>query len=73
MELRVGLTLRSFNPLKLEVVQIIFKNAVRTSKRTQHFTLTKINWLMLFFREMIAVYTENHNDPTNAKCSVTDC
>jgi hypothetical protein len=25
-----------------------FKNSVRTSKRTQYFTITKINWLMLF-------------------------
>jgi len=23
-------------------------NSVRTSKRTQHFTITKINWLTLF-------------------------
>jgi hypothetical protein len=30
------------------LVQIIFKNSVRTSKRTPHFTITKINWLMLF-------------------------
>jgi hypothetical protein len=29
-------------------VFIIFKNSVRTSKRTPHFTITKINWLMLF-------------------------
>jgi hypothetical protein len=33
---------------------IILKNSVRTSKRTQHFTVTKINWLMLF-KEIIAV------------------
>jgi hypothetical protein len=25
-----------------------FKNPVRTSKRTPHFTITKINWLTLF-------------------------
>jgi hypothetical protein len=24
------------------------KNPIRTSKRTPHFTMTKINWLMLF-------------------------
>jgi hypothetical protein len=43
------------SPLRLKLVQIIFKNSVRTSKRTPHFTITKINWLMLF-KEIIAVY-----------------
>jgi len=33
---------------------MLFKNSVRTSKRTPHFTITKINWLMLF-KEIIAV------------------
>jgi hypothetical protein len=32
-------------PLKPKLVKIIFKNSVRTSKRTPHFTITKINWL----------------------------
>jgi hypothetical protein len=27
---------------------MLFKNSVRTSKRTPHFTITKINWLMMF-------------------------
>jgi hypothetical protein len=27
---------------------MLFKNSVRTSKRTPHFTVTKINWLTLF-------------------------
>jgi hypothetical protein len=27
---------------------MLFKNSVRTSKRTPHFTITKINWLTLF-------------------------
>jgi hypothetical protein len=40
------------NPLKPKLVLIIFKNSVRTAKKTQHFTITKINWLMLF-KEMI--------------------
>jgi hypothetical protein len=35
-------------------VKIIFKNSVRTSKRTPDFTITKNNWLMLF-KEIIAV------------------
>jgi hypothetical protein len=33
------------NPLK---PNLIFKNSVRTSQRTPHFTITKINWLTLF-------------------------
>jgi len=51
---------------------MLFKNSVRTSKRTPHFTITKINWLTLF-KEIIAVYTENHTEPINTKCRVTDC
>jgi hypothetical protein len=27
---------------------MLFKNSARTSKRTPHFTITKINWLTLF-------------------------
>jgi hypothetical protein len=27
---------------------MLFKNSVRTSKRTPYFTITEINWLMLF-------------------------
>jgi hypothetical protein len=45
---------------------MLFKNSVRTSKRTQHFTITKINWLTLF-KEIIAVYSENHMKPINTK------
>jgi hypothetical protein len=37
---------------------MLFKNSVRTTKRTPHFTITKINWLTLF-KEINAVYTEN--------------
>jgi hypothetical protein len=29
------------NPLKTKLVYMLFKNPVRTSKRTQHFTITK--------------------------------
>jgi hypothetical protein len=60
------------NPLKTKLAYILFKNSVRTSKRTPHFTITKVNWLMLF-REIIAVYSENHAKPLNTKCSITDC
>jgi hypothetical protein len=41
-------------------------------KRTPHFSITKINWLMLF-KEIMAVYSEDHTKPINTKCSVTDC
>jgi hypothetical protein len=40
-------------------ILILFKNSVRTAKKTQLFTITKINWLTLF-KEIIAVYSENH-------------
>jgi hypothetical protein len=52
--------------------QTEFKNPIRTSKKTPHFTITKINWLTLF-KEIIPVYGENHTKPTGAKCRVTDC
>jgi hypothetical protein len=35
--------------------------------KTQHFTITKINWLTLF-KEIIAVYTENHKKPIITLC-----
>jgi hypothetical protein len=61
-----------FNPLKTKLVCILLKNSVPTSKRTPNFTITKINWLMLF-KEIIAVYSENHIKPINAKFSINDC
>jgi hypothetical protein len=51
---------------------MLFKNSGRTSKRTPHFTITKTNWLVLF-KEIIAVYSENHAKPINTKCGITDC
>jgi hypothetical protein len=60
------------NLLKPKLVQILFKDSVRTSKRTPHFTITKINCLKLF-KEIIAVYSENHAKPIKTKCSITDC
>jgi hypothetical protein len=50
---------------------MLFKNSVRTSKRTPHFTITKINWLTLF-KEIIDVYSENHTKPINTNWTVTD-
>jgi hypothetical protein len=32
------------NPLKLKLVSVILNDSVRTSKRTQHFTITMTNW-----------------------------
>jgi hypothetical protein len=59
------------NPLKQKLVKIVFKNSVRTAKKTQLFTIIKINWLTLF-KEIIAVYSENHIQPINTKFSVTN-
>jgi hypothetical protein len=42
-----------------EACLIIFKNSVRTAKKTPRLTVTKINRLTLF-KEIIAVYDENH-------------
>jgi hypothetical protein len=52
--------------MKTKLVYVLFKNSVRTSKRTPHFTITKINWLTLF-KEIIAVYSENHTKPISTK------
>jgi hypothetical protein len=60
------------NPLKTKLVCVLFKNSICTSKRTPNFIITKINWLMLF-KEIMAVYSENHAKPVNTKCSITDC
>jgi hypothetical protein len=54
-------------PLKSKLAWIIFKNSVRTAKKTLHFTITKINWLTLF-KEIIAVYSENHMKPIHIFC-----
>jgi hypothetical protein len=51
---------------------MLFKNPVRTSKRTPYFTITKINWLTLF-KEIIAVYSENNAKTINIKGSINDC
>jgi hypothetical protein len=45
-----------------KLIHIISMNSVRTSKRTQHFTITEITWLMVF-KKIIAVYSENHMKP----------
>jgi hypothetical protein len=40
---------------------MFFKTPVRTSKRTPHVTITKINWLTLF-KEIIAFCSETQNE-----------
>jgi hypothetical protein len=55
-----------FKPLKPNLVQILFKNSVRTANKTQLFTVTNINWLTLF-KEVISVYTENNAKPKKYK------
>jgi hypothetical protein len=37
---------------------MLFKNSVRTSKRTPHFTITKINWLTLFKFKALQLHVE---------------
>jgi hypothetical protein len=59
------------NPLKPKLYEIIFKNSVRTLKK-MYFTITKINLLVLF-KGIIHLYTENHKKSINIKFSVTDC
>jgi hypothetical protein len=55
------------NPLKLKLILIVFKHSVRTAKKTQPITITRINWLMLF-EEIIVVYSENHMKPIHTLC-----
>jgi hypothetical protein len=57
---------------EVEVRLNTIKNSVRTAKKTQHFTVTKINWLTLF-KVIIAVYCENHMTHMNTKLRLTDC
>jgi hypothetical protein len=54
-------------PFEAAARLIIFKNSVRTAKKTPHFTITKINWLTLF-KKIIAVYSENHAKHINTLC-----
>jgi hypothetical protein len=45
---------------------------IQTVPEREHFTITKINWL-LPFKEVIAVSNKTHKKPINTKCRVTDC
>jgi hypothetical protein len=46
---------------------MLFKNVVRTSQETHYVSATDIKRLMLF-REIIAVYCENHTEHINTLC-----
>jgi hypothetical protein len=58
---------RHFNPLKPQLVWTIFKNSVRTAKKTQLFTITKDQ--LVNAMEITDVQTENYMKPINTKCS----
>jgi hypothetical protein len=53
------------NPLIYGI--ILFKNSVRTAKKTPHFSVTNINRLTLF-KEITAVYSEDNTKPINIFC-----
>jgi hypothetical protein len=57
------------NPLKPKLIYIIYKNSVCTSKRTTHFTIRKIKFLMMF-KEIIVVYNENCTESINTICRI---
>jgi hypothetical protein len=61
----------TINRLRPKLVWMKFKNSVRTSKKTQHYTITKINWLMLF-KEIIPS-TPRIMKPISTKWSVIEC
>jgi phage-related tail protein len=42
----------------------MFKNSVRTTKKTWHFTIKNID-LLTMFKETIPVYTKNHKKHKN--------
>jgi hypothetical protein len=41
------------------------KNSLSTSRKTQFFSITKVSWLM-FYRKMIAIYSDNHKKEIHA-------
>jgi hypothetical protein len=47
---------------------MLFKNSVRTSKRTPHFTITKINWLTLFKFNAYDNMGDQKNDTSPSRC-----
>jgi hypothetical protein len=51
----------------MNLIEIIYKNSVRTSQETHYISATEPNLLMLF-RETVAVYCEKHSEHINALC-----
>jgi hypothetical protein len=49
---------------------MIFKNSVLTLKKTQHFAITKISWLVLIKEITIPVHFEKKAKPVNKKIQV---
>jgi hypothetical protein len=54
----------AFIHLYPKLIQLIFKNSFRASKKTQYVTVTKISWLRLL-EKITAAYSENHMKTTN--------
>jgi hypothetical protein len=44
-----------------------FHHSAPNQKKTQRFSITKINWFMLL-REIVTVYSENYTKPISALC-----
>jgi hypothetical protein len=49
---------------ELKFAYVIFRNVVRTSKKTQHFSITKTFWPVVF-KEIMRVFSEIHMKPTH--------
>jgi hypothetical protein len=64
---------RKTKPTKPNLVSIIFKHLVLTSKKTQHFAITRMDWLMPF-KEIVADCHKNNSKKTileqNAKLQI---
>jgi hypothetical protein len=46
---------------------MLFKHPANAAKKTQHFSIIKINWSILF-KEIIAACSENRKKPINILC-----
>jgi hypothetical protein len=55
------------NPLKPKLIKILVKDSVPMAEKTQHFSIAKIRWFMLF-EEIITIYSEIHMKPINILC-----
>jgi hypothetical protein len=56
----------TIKPLKPKIFQVIFYISFLTSKRTPHFIIGRINWLMPF-KEITAVFSEKHTKSISTK------